>query len=120
MAFTGSAAVSVPSTRLARITGLSLLAGAEGTISLNGGGGDIELPASLQWSPYAGDDSGDNQIDLDDAVEVTVKAGGTLIAAPMISMFKSNGGDPLTFTITITNDDGVNATPTLEIFVRFK
>lgn len=121
MAFTGTAAVSVPSTRLARITGLSLAASTAGTITLNGGGGDVALPASLQWAPYAGDDSGDSIIDLDDAVEVSVVPAGTLAAAPLrVSVTKANGGDPATFTITLTNDDGVNVTPALEIYLRYK
>jgi hypothetical protein len=105
---------------MARITGLSLAASAAGTISLNGGGGDVALPASLQWTPYAGNDSGDGQIDLDDAVEVSVVPAGTLSAALLVSVTKANGDDPATFAITLTNDDGANATPALEIFLRYK
>lgn len=115
MAFIGAAVISRPSTRVVRITGLSLDASASGTISLDGGGGDVELPAGVQWSAYAGDDSGDDTIDLDDAVEVSVHPAAAITNALLVSIVKVNGP----FLITLANGDGVNTTPDLEIYLRF-
>ena len=118
MAFTGTAAIALPSSGLVRITGLSLAASAAGTISLSGGTGAVKTPTSVQWTPYAGEDDDNDQITLNESVYVSVKPVDTLTAALQVSQVKS-GTIPSDFLVTLTNDDAVNATPALEIWLRF-
>lgn len=109
MAFTGTATQALVSDRMVRITGLSLANTAAGTISLFGGGGNVELPDAFNPEPY-------RDIDLAESLEVSFVAAATLSAAPLrVSVTKT--ASPL--LITLTNDDGTNATPALEIFVKF-
>lgn len=107
MAFTGTATITKVADDLVLLEGLSLAAGANGTISLSGGGGDEELPAAFQPSAYS-------DVDLSESLKVSVHKVATSTAA--LDLFWDTTTAGLT---TITNDDGVNATPNLKIWVRF-
>ena len=87
MAFTGVAVVTKIAEELARITGVSLAAGASGTIGLFGSGADVELPEGCHWGPYDG-------IDLAEAVQVAI--------APGIALTVAKAAAP--FLVTLTND----------------
>ena len=104
MAFSGTAVVNSHGKDVVRITGASLAASAAGTITENGGGGDVTLPAAF---PSFG---ADNIRCF--AVHAASPAGGT----PLVSVAKS-GGPPIT-TLTLTNEDGANNTGELEIWVE--
>lgn len=107
MAFTGTASITKVAGDLVVIEGLSLAAGANGTISLNGGGGDVELPADFQPSDYG---------DVDLSESLKVECHKVAASTATLDLFWDTTPAGLT---TITNDDGVNATPTLKIWVRF-
>ncbi len=110
MPFTGAAVFQKVSDGLVRVTGLSLAASAAGTISLFGEGGDVELPDSFNISPY-------QDVDLAEAVEVSYVRVDAISNPDLIRVAKTlPGGDLL---ITMTNDDGANVTPGLEIYIRF-
>lgn len=124
MAFTGTPNIAVPTRSVVQITGLSLAASASGTISLSQGGGDVALPASIQWSPYGGEDDdvgvGADIIDLAESVEVSITQSGMIATSSQkLNVTKANGLDPATFAITIANVDVVNATGNLEIRLRY-
>lgn len=119
MAFTGTPVVRRVAGSLCRITGVSLAAAASGVIGLNGSGAEVELPASIDWSPYAGPDGDDGLVDLAEAVQVSaVAVDDAGSAANDLRFVKANGGDPATFTVTITNDGG-GVSDELEIYLRF-
>lgn len=101
MAFTGTAAVVSLGTRQARITNVSLAAGASGTITAAGGAGDATLPATFPAL---------------DVNSCKIQFYQTAIAGTTVPMVLAKD-TPLT-TITITNADAVNATSDLEIYVE--
>ena len=101
MAFTGTATTTSLGSRSVRITGLSLLASATGTISANGGAGEVTLPSTFPTF-----DSDYLQVIVNQ-----VAAGGAISA-----VYVAKAGDPV--IITIGNTDAVNATAGLEIWVR--
>jgi len=119
MAFTGTAVVKQVSDSEVRITGLSLAAGAGGTIALHGFSGTpgVRLPASFDPEIYKGPDGTD--VALSDMIDVTIK----LAAATPTPLFGTavvkTGAGPLHWEATITNTDGSTATPALEIYVKF-
>ena len=101
MAFTGTA-VKAGETYVCRITGLSLATSASGTITANGGGGDVELPSDFP------------SFDADKMIVTAFQtASGGL--NPIII---TKSGSPFD-TITIENTDAANATGALEIFVQY-
>ncbi len=116
MAFTGEPVVTQVSQSLVRITGLSLGSGAEGTISLDEGAGEVKLPDGCNWKPYS-------SIDLAEAVEISwvfVDDPGALDQSTRIYVAKAAGGDPVTFLATMTNGDTSEAqSAEMEIYVRF-
>jgi len=101
MAFTGTAVVVSQGKYAARITGISLAAGANGTITAAGGGGDVTLPSTHPGIS-------------DNTWPVVNHAASPAAGTPLVSVAKS--GAP-TDTITLTNEDGVNATGNLEVFI---
>jgi hypothetical protein len=114
MAFTGTPVIQEVSTRLYRVTGVSLPAGAVGTISLESGTGEVKLPRSDDWAAY-------RDVTLQDAVSVLMNLAGhapPVVAVP-ISVIKT-GTVPADFLVTLTNEtseeDGDNSGP-LEIYV---
>ena len=108
MAFSGTAVFQKVSDSLVRVTGLSLAASAVGTISLFEGAGEVKLPDDFNIAPYS-------DVDLEEAVEVSYVRVSTISFADLIRVFKA----PAPLLITFTNDDGVNATPNIEIYIRF-
>jgi hypothetical protein len=116
MAFTGTAVVKQIADGIVRITGLSLAAGAAGTISLSGGNGAVKCPAGFQPGEYV---YGGATIGLDDSIDVTAlpAAVGVATAIP-VSVVKTAQG-PTAWLATITNTHGTTATPNLEIYVKF-
>ena len=124
MAFTGTPVVTRVSDSLARITGLSLGSGASGTISLDEGAGQVKLPDSINWKPYAGPDSGDGVVDLEESCEVSYNfvtaPGAPYGPSDRIAVVKSAGGSAATFLITFTSFDGLElASAEMEMYVRF-
>lgn len=115
MAFTGVATIVQVSDGICRITGLSLAAAAAGTISLSGGTGQQKLPAAFAPQNYQFDGV---TVSFADALEVSVQNNGVEAHAPEIHLTKTGTG-PTDWVATITNDDGANATPNLEIYVKF-
>lgn len=74
MAFTGVPVVKRVSDSLVRVTGISLDAGAVGTISLFDGAGEIKLPPDFKPTVYGnqgGAASGSNLVTLQDSIEIT-------------------------------------------------
>ncbi len=110
MAFTGTPSIQQVSDRVVRITGVSLGNGASGTIGLNGGSGEISLPAAFKPTAY-GQYSG---VDLAECVEVTVNAAGASLGNN-VQIAKT--ASP--FLATITNNAGGAATASLEIYVKY-
>ena len=126
MAFTGTATVVQVAQNVARITGIALGSGATGTIGLAGSGADVELPAGIQWSPYAGDNEGDGVVDLEEACQVSwlpvadPSVGASLDATFRIAVTKANGLNPSAFLITFESFDGGESTGAeMEVYVRF-
>ncbi len=117
MAFTGVATVHPVSDRLVRITGLSLAAGADGTIGLfgaSGGAPDVTLPASFNPQPYGYQGA---TVTLQDAVSTLcnpVQNAGDFLA-PIITKTGTTHAD---FRINFHNSFA-SATPNLEIYVQF-
>jgi hypothetical protein len=110
MAFTGSATIQQVSDRVVRIIGLSLGNGAAGTIGLNGGAGEVSLPATFQPKAY-GQYSG---VDLAESIKVTpIARGATLGANVQITKVASP------FLITVTNNAAGAATAELELYIEF-
>lgn len=119
MAFTGVAVVKQVTDKEIRITGLSLAAGATGTIGLaeNSGAPGVKLPAGFKPRPYHNGEA--VLVTLQDSVDVQAKpvAAGVATITP-VSVGKA-GTTELDFLATLTNNDGAAATPGLEIYIRF-
>ena len=116
MAFTGNATIKKVSEGLLRVTGLSLAAGASGTIGLFGigVGADVELPENPTkgWKPY-------EDVSLQDAVQVTANPVADVAGYDEALRVVKTGTVDSDFLITVTNDDGDVATPELELYIRF-
>lgn len=123
MAFTGAAVQKVVSSKCVRITGLSLAGGASGTIGLHATtvAQDVTLPAS--FAPHAYENAERHQVDVADAINVTVNRAASTANPTPVAIVKAGGtGTHVTgknFSITLTNGDAMNATPALEIFVEY-
>ena len=117
MAFTGTATFAMITNSICRITGLSLLHGASGTISLAAGTGDKKMPASFQAGAGEGPIAGTN-FTMADAIECTVHNTGAGATNPVIAITKS-GTVPADFLLTLANQDGANDGTALEIYVKF-
>lgn len=109
MAFTGAPVVEQISGNLCRITGVTLAAGADGVIGLDGSGLEVELPDGFEPSAY-------DDVSLVDGISVTYQQIAAAANPPDISYVKA-AGPP--FSITITNNDAA-VTAGLEIYVRWK
>jgi hypothetical protein len=120
MAFTGTPVVQMLSNSICRITGVSLGAGASGTIGLAARTtpGEVTLPASFEPKPYTLPGSG-GLVDLIEALDVDAKptTTGAIVVATPVHVGKA-GATPETFLATLTNPSGA-ATQTLEIYVKF-
>ncbi len=115
MAFTGSATIKKITDSLCRVTGLSLAAGASGTIGLFGGGGEVDLPEdpTKGWQGFG-------DVTLQDSVQVTVNPVTDVAGYDEALRVVKSGTVQDDFLVTITNDDGDVATPDLEIYVRIR
>lgn len=91
MSFIGTPTKTLLGAQQTKITGVTLAAGASGTITNAGGGGDIELPVK---SPTIG------------TTTRTIVCGDAMCSASRSSS-----------TITIKNEDGLNASNDLEIWI---
>ncbi len=114
MAFTGTATITMPSDRVCRITGLSLIAAATGTIGLFGGAAEIDLPEAFQPTPYSrpGVAPAGGTIDLAESIRVSIVIAG---AAPFpVSVTKVAAP----FAATLTNTSGASASGPMEIWVE--
>jgi hypothetical protein len=119
MAFTGTPVVKQISDRIVRITGLSLLATANGTIGLAGATGTapgVELPEAFKAAIY---DYLGSDVALADSIECTALPAAVGVATAIPVAVVKSGTDEGDFRITITNTHATLATPDLEIMVRF-
>jgi len=117
MAFTGTATVTQITDRMVRITGLSLGAGATGTVGLHGATGtapNVTLPAAFQPAVYR---YGDTDVQLVDSVrmEWLASAGGG--DQTQIDTSKS-GTTAADFRISMHNASG-SASDAFEMYVSF-
>lgn len=115
MAFTGTAVVKMVSDNLFRITGLSLAAGASGTIGFRtGGSGEVDVPTD--WDRYVNGKG--QQVELDESVQISViKAEAGLGTTEAVACVKTGDG-PSDFLATLSNPDAA-ASGALEIYCRF-
>lgn len=116
MAFTGAPVVKKITDNLFRITGVSLAAGAAGTVGLAGsaGGGNPEaVLTGANWDDYKG--QLEAVIDLQESMQVAISpiTDVSNFAIP-IRVVKTAAG-----LITLTNDEAAVASPELEIYVRY-
>lgn len=122
MSFTGTPVVKLVADGLVRITGVSLVEGANGTIGLaeSTGGPNIVLPAGFQPRTYSIDE--DSPVTLQDAIEaaVTFTDIGAFKSAPGIEITKT-GTTPQDFILDLdfTDSDEGGTTGPLEIYIRF-
>lgn len=117
MAFTGTAVVKQIADQLVRITGLSLVGGASGTIGLAGHTGtppDVVLPGAFKAQPYT---YGSANVSLQDAIDVTALPAETSGLAQPIAVIKTGttAGD---YRATLSNAFASEC-PRLEIYVKF-
>jgi hypothetical protein len=118
MAFTGSPTIVQISDRKCLITGLSLIAGATGTISCSGGSGAVLLPAGFQPTPYNNGQPSATPITLSESIEVNTNPNSAVTTAIPIEVSKS-GTDAVDFLATLTNNHGSITSPNLEIWVEW-
>lgn len=118
MAFTGAATIVQVSDREVRITGLSLGAGASGTIGLHEKTvpADVTLPAAFAPRPYETPES-TTPVGLQSSVKVTFASANPGAVQMPIGVVKT-GTTPEDFVATIT-DAGGDVTGDLEIYVEF-
>lgn len=117
MAFTGVATTKLVADGIVRITGLSLAAGATGTISLSVGTGQVKCPAEVIFKPYVAADGG--TVGSVDAIDVSVKsADAGAPSAVSVSVVKSGGPDAASFLATLQNQNSGSASANLEIYLK--
>lgn len=125
MPFTGIPTVTRVGNNVVRIAGIKIPGESSGTISLYEGSGEIKMPDACNWSPYAGGDESDHLVTLDESVSVSwvfVEAIPDTDLSSRIWVSKTDGDDPTTFLITLTNDGDQgegNESPEMEIWIRF-
>ncbi len=119
MAFTGSAVVEQVADDLVRITGVSLGAGADGTIGLfeKTVAPDVRLPESFKPRVYS---YGELDVPLQASMKVDVTPVTAGVAVAPVLVVKT-GDTPEDFEITIENQESGEGDDTgdLEIYVRF-
>jgi hypothetical protein len=118
MAFTGSATIQIIADGIARITGLSLAAGAAGTISLSAGSGQVLLPAYFKAAPYVAEPSA-GTVPTSASIDVTAKASDASTPLGGDARVTKVGNGVTDFLATLTNMNLASATASLEIYVKF-
>ena len=118
MAFTGTATIKQVSDRIVRITGLSLAAGAAGTIGLFGSTNSpgVRLPDAFKVTHYEAEGS---DVPFSDALDVSAKDAAVGMATAIPVAVVKTGTTQADWLATITNTHGSLATPNLEIYVKF-
>jgi hypothetical protein len=119
MAFTGIAVIQQISDRLLRITGITLVASAAGTIGLAGTSGapDITLPASFQTARYP---YGAVAVPYQASIRVTWEpASAGAVETNLPPSIVKTGTTPADFLITITNTNVGATTQDLELYIEF-
>lgn len=116
MAFTGTAVVTLISDKEAVITGLSLAAGAAGTIGFAGGLGEIDLPQQFKVQAFKGPSG--QTITPALSVDVSVKPAAIGVATAIPVTVGKAGANQAGFLATLTNTHATLATPNLEIYVK--
>jgi hypothetical protein len=117
MAFTGSPVVKQVSDSIVRITGVSLTAGANGTIGLDGATGaapGIRLPDAFDPQPYG---YGGQTVSLSDMLDVTTKPADTTNPESVPISVVKTGTTVADWRCTITNTFA-SVSPGLEIYVK--
>lgn len=117
MAFTGTAVIKQISDSMVRITGLSIGAGANGTIGLAGATGStpgVRLPASFKSGEYTYNGV---TVGLQDSIDCEVNPAEPIGDMIPISVEKT-GTTAAAFRITLSNGFA-SESPGLEIYVRF-
>lgn len=115
MAFTGTPALHRVSDGMVRLTGVSLAAGADGTISMDAGTGEVKFGAAqgiAPWEPYEG-------VSLQTAVKVETNPVTDVSNFGIPIRVVKTGTDPSDFLITLTNDSAATASAELEIYISF-
>lgn len=118
MAFTGVAVITQIADAIVHVTGVSLGAGATGTIGLHSTtiAQNVTLPAAFKPRQYTFNNV---DVSLVTAIDVTVKpttTGAIVIAVP-VHIAKA-GATPLLWAASLVNPTA-GATQTLEIYVKF-
>lgn len=120
MAFTGVAVIQQVADDLVRITGVSLIGGASGTIGLHEDAGtpNVRLPAAFKPRDFTGPEG--QHVALQDSIQVQVIYVATGSSLDAIRVVKT-GTTPENFVATLTNEVLVEGPPSgnLEIYVRF-
>lgn len=118
MAFTGTPVVVQVSDRKVRITGLSLVAAAAGTIALFGhaAGPGVILPEGFAPSPYTQSEGA--SISLQDSIQVSYVPDAAVATAIPLECVKT-GTTAADFLATLTNNHASTTSPRIEIYVEW-
>jgi hypothetical protein len=118
MAFTGTATIKLVADGMTRITGLSLAAGAAGTIGFTGSTNspNVTLPAQMEAGSYV---AAGATVTLSDAVDIGSKLADTTAGAIAPVAITKTGSQKADFLATLTNQSQASATGSLEIYVKF-
>lgn len=117
MAFTGTATIKQVSDGIVRITGLSLGAGASGTVGLFGNvvAPGVRLPESFKPAPYG---SPFGTVTLADALDLVAQVAAIGNAENFMPAIVKSGTDDTDFIFTVTNT-AASESAALEFYVRF-
>lgn len=120
MAFTGTFAAQMISDRVARVTGVSLAAGASGIIGLFGGAvvGANALPRQFKPEPYRYG-TANVEVTLIESIRVTINPVTDVANFAIPIRVVKSGAGVAAFQIALTNDEAAVASPELEIYVEF-
>jgi len=118
MAFASGTVKEVEPGRKWHVTNVQLDQGAVATITLT----DKSAPGGDNLSLMTGEstfynDPSKSGMTLADTVQVSIYAAGTITSPPMVSWTATPSATPPRLILTFTNDDGVNATPPLGIWI---
>lgn len=122
MAFTGTASIQLIADGIARITGISLAAGANGTIGLSQSvnSPSITLPGDFHATTYAVPyPAANTSVQTQASIDVTAKAADTTTPNGADVRVTKSGVGLTDFLATVTNANAASATPSLEIYVKF-